>query len=455
MQKIFKNKKVVIMGLGLHGGGVDVARFFSEQKAKVLVTDLKTEDQLKESVGKLKGLPIEFVLGGHRKEDFSAADLIIKNPDVSDSSPYLEIARKNNVKIETDVSIFFKLSKAFVIGVTGSKGKTTTAWLIYHVLKKRYPELLIAGNIGVSPLKYLSQIKKNGKIILELSSFELEGLRQSPQIAIFTNILKDHLNRYASMSDYINAKKAMFKYQKEQDFLILNYDDEIVRGFEKEAKSKVYFYSAKQKPQPTGCYLREDKVFFKQRKKMTLDIKDFKLFGNHNVSNMLAAITVCKVMKMPCKDISSQIKTFKGVPYRQEFIKEINGVKYFNDTAATMPDAAVEAIKTFRARFKSNKIILIAGGQNKNLDFKEMANAIKEKIDFLILLPGTATDILKSELGKNFKAVEVGSMASAVLKAKVLAKKDDIVLLSPGAASFNLFKNEFDRGDKFNEELKK
>ncbi|MCX6765046.1 MAG: hypothetical protein NT148_00715, partial [Candidatus Nealsonbacteria bacterium] len=203
-------------------------------------------------------------------------------------------------------------------------------------------------------------------------------------------------------------------------------------------KSKVYFYSIKEKSSNTENYL-----------------KAFKLFGEHNISNMMAAITVAEILEIPISDILKQIKTFKDVPHRQEFIKEIKGVKYFNDTSATMPDAAVEAIKTFKVRFAGSKIILIAGGQNKNLKFDKMIDEIKKKVDHLVLLPGTASDIIKEKLKGEYDIVKAESMKEAVLKAKELANKGDIVLLSPGATSFNLFKNEFDRGNQFIKEIRK
>lgn len=427
----FKDKKVVVMGLGLHGGGVGVAKFFCSQEAEVLVTDLKAKKELKESIDKLKGLPIRYVLGKHRKEDFIEADLIIKNPDVSPNSLFLKIAKQNNVPVETDISLFFDLSKAFIIGITGTKGKSTTATLIYQFLKSKYPNTVLAGNIGVSPLELLSKIKKNTKVILELSSFELEDLKKSPQIAVFTNILKDHLNRYKSMADYIKAKESIFKYQGHEDMLVLNYDDPVVRKFY--ASSKTYFFS-------------------KEKIKKKYDVKEFKLYGEHNLSNISAAVLVAELLKIPKENIDRIIKSFKGVAFRQEFIKEINNVKYINDTAATMPKAVVEALKAISQRFPDSSIILIAGGQDKNLDYKEMAREIKKKVSKLILLPGTGSTKLKKEL-KGVKISPVESMKQAVKKASVLAEKGDIVLLSPGAASFNLFKNEFDRGEQFNKAL--
>jgi UDP-N-acetylmuramoylalanine--D-glutamate ligase len=428
--KFFKNKKVLVMGLGLHGGGVGVAKFLYKQGAKVSITDLKTEQQLSESIVKLKGLKIKYTLGRHEEADFLKQDFIVKNPDVPDSSPYLEFARKNNILIETDISLFFKLSKAFIIGITGTKGKSTTASLIFYLLKSKYKKIFLAGNIGVSPLEILSKLKKESVVILELSSFELEDLKQSPNIAVVTNILADHLNRYGSMADYVEAKKVIFKYQNKKDTLILNRDDKVVSSFAKEAKSKVLFFSINEKPK-------------------SISLEKFKLFGNRNLSNLMAAIKVAELMKVPKNKIEESIKTFKGVSSRQEFIKEVKGVKYFNDTTATMPEAVITAIDTFAAKFPKAKLIFICGGQNKGLQYDKLARKIKEKVDNLIMLPGTASDKIKEGLQNYKELYEVSSMQQAVLKAEQLAKQGDIAVLSPGGSSFNIFKNEFDRGEQF------
>lgn len=413
------------MGLGLHGGGVGSAKFFCLQGADVLVTDLKTQEQLQESLDKLKGLKIKYTIGKHEEEDFLWADLIIKNPDVPSTSPYLEIAKKNNIKIETDINLFLKLSKAFVIGVTGTKGKSTTASLIYHLLKAEFKNVFLAGNIGVSPLELLPLIKKNDRVVLELSSFELEGLTQGPNIAVITNIMPDHLNRYGTMTEYIEAKKAIFRFQTSRDYLILNKDNLIVRQMASEAKGKVVFFSKDIVP------------------------KGFKLFGEHNLANLSAAIEVAKALKIPQEKIDGALKTFKGVPNRQEFVREVKGIKYFNDTTATMPEAVIAAINTFLEQFPESRLILICGGQNKGLKYNELATLIKERVDEVIMLPGTAADRIKEGIGDYTRLHQVASMPEAVKKAKDLAKKGDIVILSPGAASFNLFKNEFDRGDQF------
>ncbi len=399
---LFKDKKVVIMGLGLHGGGVGSAKFFVKQGAKVLVTDLRSRKELEPSFKKLKsGINRDypkFVLGRHRKEDFINADLIIRNPGVPRESIYLKIAKKNNIPVKTDIDIFFDLYKGKIIGITGTKGKSTVATLIYLLLKKKYPKVFLAGNIGVSPLDIIS---KKGIAVLELSSFELEYLKKSPEIALITNLFPDHLNRYKSFRDYIEAKKSIFKYQGKKDILILN------KNIKFKSKGKRYFFDG---------------------------------------SNTSAAVAVAEIMKVPEKHIKKVISGFKGVAHRQEFIAVKKGVSYFNDTTATNPDAVILALKRFK------KPVLIAGGEDKNLNYSALAKEIK-KLDFVILFPGTASDKIKKHL-KGFKIYNVKSMKQAVKKAASLARKGDIVLLSPGAASFNMFKNEFDRGNQFIQTVK-
>lgn len=423
MDKIFKNKKVVVMGLGLNGGGVGVAKFFCKQGAEVLVTDLKTESQLDESIKKLRGLKIKFALGGHKEADFVSADLIVKNPDVPISSPYLEIARKNNVPVETDVSLFFKYSGTFIIGITGTKGKSTTASLIYYILKTKYKRIFLAGNIGVSPLEIMPKVKKGDMAVLELSSFELESLKKSPNIAVITNIFPDHLNRHGNMHEYIESKKIIFKYQNREDVLVLNRDDPVVASFAKEAKSKVYFYSAEK--------------------------------GSPNSSNASAAAAVAKILGVDEKKIEKSINNFKGMPSRQEFVREVKGVKYFNDTTATIPEAVIFALDSFSEKFPNAKIFLICGGVYKGVDYAKMAEKIRQKNVQVVLFPGNGSDKIKESLQDYSKITRASSMQEAVASASKSARKGDVVVLSPAASSFNMFKNEFDRGNQFVKSVKK
>ncbi len=479
-ENFLKNKKVTVMGLGLIGGGVGVVEFLVKAGAKVLVTDLKTKKELKKSLEKIKGLPVELVLGKHRPKDFIKTDLVIKNPGVREDSFYLEIARKHDVAIETDIGIFFELCKAPIIGVTGTKGKSTVATLIHHLIasrtlnipggvppamKKKYPRAILAGNIGTSPLEFLDKITKKSRIILEISDSQMEGLKKhkkGPKIAVITNIFPDHLNRYKTFKEYIETKRTIFQFQKPKDILLLNYDNKIVRDFWKSAKSRVYFFSQKEPPKKfrAACFLKDEKIFFGKEKKPICSIRELKIKGEHNISNILSAISTAKLLKIPPKDIKAVLKEFKGVSFRQEFIGEIRGVKYFNDTTATMPQASQAAIRTLRQSFPKAKIILIAGGVDKNLDYKNLAKEIEKNIEKLILFSGTASDKIKKELSvtRYFREKRVisniGSMEEAVKTAAKTVKKGDIVVLSPGAASFNLFKNEFDRGEQFNKAVK-
>ncbi len=423
------------MGLGLHGGGVGATKFFAKQGSRVLVTDKKNRKDLKKSLNKLKEFEnIEYVLGKHRIRDFKNADLIIKNPGVPRNSEYLKIAEKSGASIETDIGLFFKLCPSKkIIGVTGTKGKSTIATLITKLLKTKYNTVL-AGNIRVSALEILSKVDNNTVVVLEMSSWQLEDLglyKKSPHIAVVTNIIPDHLNRHQGMEDYIQAKKNIFKFQTAKDFLILNKDDNIVRQFTNQSKARSILFSKKQ----AGEY-----------------VNNIQLIGEHNLYNISAAILVAKIFKIPDISIKKTLKRFKGLEGRMEFIGEIRGVKYYNDTTATIPEATIEALKSLSCLNTKSKqgqnIILIAGGADKNLNFEELIREVNKKTKFLILLPGTATTKIKKEVNKQ-QTIEVGNMEKAVEKASKHAKKGDIVLLSPGCASFGLFKHEFDRGKKF------
>lgn len=446
----FKEKKVVVMGLGLNNGGVGVAKFFAKCGSRVLVTDLKTESELEKSLKKLKKFSnIEYHLGAHLEADFRGADLIVKNPAVPYSSKFIEIAKEANVPIETDISIFFQLCEGKIIGVTGTKGKSTVASLVYQILKSKYKDTVLAGNIGVSPLEFLDKIKSTTNVVLELSSFELEGLKRSPQIGVVTSIMPDHLDRYKDINSYVYSKKSIYKYQTPGDYLVLNYDYAQTRDMADKTKGTVIFYSIKKEKK---CFVRDEVIYF--NKQEVCRVSDLKIFGEHNVSNVMAAICVANILEIPSVFIKKAIKDFTGVPYRQEFVREVKGVKFFNDTAATMPDAVIEALKTYDQRFPNNSIILIAGGQDKGLDYKKLKAEIKKRTDCLILLPGSGSEKLRENL--RFKnIINVLSMSEAVKNAIQVAKKGDVVILSPGAASFNLFKNEFDRGDKFVSLVKK
>jgi UDP-N-acetylmuramoylalanine--D-glutamate ligase len=455
--KVFQGKRVVIMGLGVHNGGVGVADFFGKIGAQVVVTDLKSASELEASLKKLSFYNnIRYVLGRHEKEDFIKADLIIKNPDVADNSEFLRIAKENKVPIATEIGIFFALSPAPIIGITGTKGKSTTASLVTSLLKSQV-SCELAGNIRISALQLLPKLTPNHWVVLELSSWQLEGLdsvKKSPKIALITSIYPDHLNRYSSFETYLQAKKLIFKYQSCEDFLILNSDTDDLKKFAPEAKSKVFFSGRDLSCIPAdkrGVSIKEG--WFIWRDEKIAPLSNFKLIGEHNLQNASLAITVAKLLDIPNESIRENLKEFAPLSGRLEIVKKIKGVTFINDTTATIPQATLKSIYSL-----NRPIILITGGTGKNLDYTKFVQTIHNLVKAIILLPGDATEkikeikanILKNEgEGKEAKWYEAKDMKEAVNIAWNIAKRGDIILLSPAAASFGLFRHEFERGDIF------
>lgn len=460
----FKGKKITVMGIGLHGGGVATVRFFAEAGAKVIATDMKPEKELAPSLEKLKDLKnVAYILGQHRIEDFTNVDMVIKGPVVSWNSKHIQAALKKKIPVEMDSSIFFKLCKLPIIGVTGTKGKTTTSTLIAEILRTAGEKVFTAG-IGQEPvLNVLDKIEgiKNSVVVFELSSWRLSALGReglSPHIAVMTNIHRDHQNYYGTMEKYIADKKYIFSGQKPGDYTILNYDDEKTRALGSESRSKIIFFTANSAADTAHDFVgvREGKIFYKSNaeEKIICDLGDIKLRGGHNIGNVLGAAAATLAVGVSAENICEAIKNFKGVSHRLEFVRELNGVEYYNDTAATMPDAAIAGINSF-----SEPIILIAGGADKNLEFAEFAKAVGDKVKKVILLKGDATEKIKNEIKKigaeKMIDSEFDNLKKTVLRAKSISGPGDVVLFSPGATSFNMFKNEIDRGEKFREAVGK
>ncbi len=454
----FKNKKVVIMGLGAYknGSGVSAAIFLARLGADVLVTDLRKKDELKEQLKKLeKYKNIKYILGEHREKDFKNTNLIIKNPAVPKDSKFLKIARKNKIRIHNDWTIFMEEKENEIIAVTGTRGKSTTVTLIDEFLKIKYKTHL-CGNIGVSPLAIFSKIKKDDIVVAELSSWllgDFKNIKKSPHISIVTNLMPDHLNKYKNLKEYYNDKKNIFKFQKKEDILILNKDYKETRELSGEAKGAVFWFSEKKLlKRENGVFLKGEDIYFQidGKARKVASIKNRKIQGEHNKQNILAACAAAILKDVKKSEIQNIINNFSGVSDRLEFLRELNGVKFYNDTTATSPDAAIVALKTLGSEKKN--IILLAGGSDKKLDYKDFAKMVKKYTKGIILFSGDATEKIKKELEKvKYKNIlaEVKDMKDAVKTAQKYIQKGDIVLLSPAAASFGLFKNEFDRGESF------
>lgn len=454
----FKGKKVLVMGLGLHGGALSVVKWLLKHKAIITITDLKNKQQLKISLDKISKLPgskkIHYSLGGHNLADFKNQDLIIQNPGVPSTSKFLQEAYKNKIPVINEAVMFFGLYPGSSIGVTGTRGKSTTASLIHKILKTAIKTNVVAGNIATNAmLDVLPKLKVNSLPVLELSSWHLELMdkyKVSPHIAVVTNFLNDHLNRYRNLSEYKKAKQAICRHQISTDKLVLNYDNLIVRNFFFHSKAKLYYYSLKHKVK--GAYLKNNKIYFNSGKKKSLvmEIDSIKLLGRHNLSNILAAVCVAKIVGISNANIAKAVNNFRGVNYRLEYKGKINGLDIYNDSTSTTPDATLAAIEAMGNR----KIILVAGGEDKKLEYKKLAKKIATKVDHLVLLSGTGSDKLKKELRKfkypkekaNYDIKNLAAALKLVWQKKDLA---EVLLFSPAAASFNMFNNEFDRARCF------
>jgi UDP-N-acetylmuramoylalanine--D-glutamate ligase len=447
----FKNKRILVMGLGLHGGAVSVVKWLLSQGAYLTVTDLKTRQQLKSSLLKIKKLPraskIKYTLGRHEIGDFKNQDLLVQNPGVPADSKYLKLVRNLKIPIVNEAVMFFGLYPGKIIGITGTRGKSTTTILLHKILKTQIKNNMLAGNVAINPMfTALKKLKKNSWPVVELSSWHLEGLREykkSPAIAVVTNVLKDHLNRYKSFADYAQAKLAIVKYQQPGDLAILNADNAYTRSFAKQTKAKVYFFSLKKKVK--GVYLQTDWFYFNDGKKNSklMPLSAVKLLGQHNLYNVAAALTVAKLLKITPANIKKAVSQFKGADYRLEYKGEVRGVRVYNDATSTSPDGSLAALWAF-----SEPVVLVAGGVDKELDFKDLAKQIKKQVSYLVLLPGSASRKLLKELKKlKYPAKQMTINVNSLERAWQLAltKADKVLLFSPAAASFNMFVNEFDR----------
>lgn len=476
-----RGKRALVMGLGVHGGGLGVTRFLLEQGADVTVTDLRSAEQLASTLAQLEGLPVRYVLGEHREEDFRNADLVIRNPGVPRESRYLQAAREAGATIEMEMTLFFRLCPGPIIGITGTKGKTTTTLLTGAMLRQQFPDTIVAGNLRVSALEQLPRIGPETPVVLELSSWQLEGLGEaklSPRYACITNLSPDHLDRYGSMQEYQRAKEQIWLHQRRGDVIVLNANDERVSQMaviEFEAGNVTYFaddtpiwqewYQEQYTPRSIA-YWRDGTLRWHHHydhgdtPEIICDTADVRLPGRHNLANIAAAAALAKMFGVANEHIRAAIHEFSGVPDRMEPVRELRGVQFINDTTATTPTAARAALHSLDA-----PTIVIAGGADKQLTFADLAHALLARAKAIVLLDGTATpklqaalDEARSERQEAVGGVEqplpttVGPFAEfepAVRAAYELAEPGDVVLLSPGCASFGMFKNEFERGEQF------
>src|SRR3989344_465191 len=426
----FKNKRITVLGLGLLGRGVGDVEFLAKCGAEILVTDKKTETELTESVAKLKRYPnVAFHLGGHRKEDFETCDLVIKSAGVRLDSPEIAAARAAGVPVAMSTALFAKYATdagARIIGVTGTRGKSTVSHMIHHSLIRANKRTVLGGNVrGISTLAMLPDIKKGDIAVLELDSWQLQGfgdLKISPNISVFTNLMPDHQNYYKGMDEYFADKANIFRYQKADNVLIVgNSIADKVRAAQPPLDPVV--------PEriPSGWKL--------------------KIVGEHNRENASFATAALRALGLSDEEIKAGLESFESVEGRLQFVREINGVKIYNDNNATTPEATIAALRAL-----GKNIMLIVGGSEKGLALEELVSEIKERVSNVILLTHPnyqGSERLAGVLKKaGIPYEEAGELPAAVTSA-IEKTKTGTVLFSPAFASFGMFKNEYERNDQF------
>lgn len=442
----YKGKKITVMGLGLNGGGLEAARFFASKGAEVTVTDLRSAEILRPSMEKLSEFDIRYVLGYHDAADFENADIVIKNPAVPLTSPYLAKAKR----IETDISVFLSEFHGDIIAVTGSKGKSTTVSAIYHACRKLKENTFLGGNITISPLSFLHELTDSSLVILELSSWQLADIMGKnllhPKVAVITNIMHEHQNRYSCMQEYADDKKVIYQSQSRDQFTICSDGDSYGHQFFDETPGHPIWISDSDKGLEEQIWLENRMGYIKiNGKKEQILPEKLLIPGEHNRKNLLTAAAAMYLYGFGGTDIMDALSDFRGIPHRLEFIRELEGRAFYNDTTATIPQASNAAVKSF-----DKPVILIAGGTDKNLIFDlvpETARLVKK----LVLLKGSGTDRMTEELDKAGCSYEgpYNSLEKAVDEAYAASERGDIILFSPGCTSFEMFKNEFDRGNSF------
>ena len=429
----FKNKRVTVVGLGLLGKRLHDIQFLSRMGAHVTVTDMKTAKELRTSIDALKSYKnISYTFGRHECTDFENKDFILKGQGVRLDSPYIAHAAKQGIPIEMDESLFAKLapSGVTIIGVTGTRGKTTTTMLMYHILKKAGVRVHLGGNIlGTAALPLLTKVRSGDVVVFELSSWQLQGFgadRISPQIAVFTNFMADHLNYYdGSMAKYWKDKAYIFANQKKGDTLIIGAGLAGKMSKQKFA-SKLRVASHASVPGDWQTYLR----------------------GTHNAENIACAVEACRAYGISENDIRKGVESFKGVKGRLQFVRTYRGVSIYNDTCATTPEALSAGVTALAPYALDGRVILIAGGTTKGLPLGTLPKTVQKYAKEIILLPGSGTDELVQNMSGH-TMVQVKTLKSAVATALKNAEKGDSILFSPGFTSFGMFTNEYDRGDKF------
>ncbi|MEA1909911.1 MAG: UDP-N-acetylmuramoyl-L-alanine--D-glutamate ligase [Patescibacteria group bacterium] len=455
-KQVKTNGKIAVLGLGREG--LALLKFLKTLKIKPV--GLSNQDMPKKSseYKKLALFASELFLGREYLKNLSNFDLVFRSPGVPLDLPEIRKAKRKGVRFSSLTQLFFDTCPARIIGVTGTKGKSTTASLIFHLLKANYPKgkVYFGGNIGIPPLQYLPKLTKNDLVVLELSSFQLEDLEKSPHIAVVLPISPEHLDRHKTMAKYTRAKMNLIKHQGRSDFMVVE-DSTLARKISRLSKGKLVTYS-QNKILPKGLYVNEGQIIYRELKSghrhEVIKVSDLPVAGKHNINNVLAASLIALIIGVKPQNLKNQIKRFKSLEHRLEPAYKKDDVQFINDSMGTTPIATMAALDAI-----SDPVSLILGGADKQTEFSGLAKYMKKQNNILgvTLIGATAPKIKKAlrEAKVTFEILEADNFKMAINKAYKLAKPNGVVLLSPACASFGWFKSAYDRGDQFKVLVKK
>lgn len=464
-QEEIKNKHVVVLGMGVEG--YSSALYLAQKGAKVAVLD-KREDL--EKPKELVNLGVAFILGADYLKKLSGAEIIVRSPGIKRNLPELLEAEAKGAKVTSQTQLFFDWCPSEIIGVTGTKGKGTTSALIYEMLKTQGMDAYLGGNIGKPPFDFLDSLTNTSKVVLELSSFQLEDIKSSPHIGVLLMTTSEHLgadlvgtqNYHETIEEYVDAKRNMLRFQTTNDFAIINRDYPASNESDIHTEGKVFQVSRERGVMEEGCFVEDGQVIIRIKNKelgikdeKIVDTKDILLPGKHNLENVCAAAMAAYLSGVSREAMAQVLEAFKGLEHRLELVAEVGGVKYYDDSFSTTPETAIAAIQAF-----TQPEVLILGGSSKNSDFSELGEIISKAENIRAIIGiGIEWERIKDEISKHkntiFMVEGAKDMPTVVAAASKIAQKGDVVLLSPACASFGMFPNYKERGAQFKEEVKK
>lgn len=441
-------KRVLVVGLARTG--VATARFLAARGARVAVSEQRPESAVAVEVAALRELNVEVECGGHSPERFRDAELIVLSPGVPLTLPPLAEAREKGIEVISELELAWRFLRGTVVAVTGSNGKTTTVSLLGKIFAEAGRAVQVGGNIGTPLISLVDTACDHSVNVIEVSSFQLEAITSfRPRVAALLNITPDHLDRHASMSEYIAAKARLFGYQEKNDFAIFNADDAASAALAPEVRAERVWFSRKQRLD-VGAFVDNGWVVYSNgpEREPVLPREEIRLQGEHNLENVLAAVCAARILDVPSRHIRAAVARFEGVEHRLEFVAEINGVRYYNDSKATNVDSALHAINAF-----AGKLIVILGGKDKGGDFRPLRQPLRERARHVLLI-GAARNKMADQLENRVPTERLETLAEAVARAAKLAVPGDIVLLAPACASFDQFENFEHRGRVFKEQVR-